>query len=506
MARLFVDRVTFSWVTGEPLFSDLCFTLEPGWTGITGANGSGKSTLLSMLSGDIVPDAGRVVRTPSSLKATRCDQVSGFPDDAMRGFAHDESPDAGRLRSLLRLSVDDFSRWESLSPGEQKRWQIGAALYLNPPLLLLDEPTNHLDADAKQWLIEALFVYEGIGVIVSHDSELLDALTTQTLWHDHDDKWLVVNGGFSVAQSHYEALRDRRREHIADLDRQLKRERARLRASEDRVRRTESFRSVSRRRKNAGDNEAGSMKAGIRIDQAIASAGRSSQVQKRRVDRLAEKRDSQVVVSDYRGRLNFSWEPPRLRTLLNFQRASLCAGERVLARDVALRIERDSRVRIQGANGAGKTTLLQEVVNEWRHGEDHITWIPQELSPAECNRVRQAIAQRTPQQRGDFLAIYARLGADPKKWLRDDRLSPGEARKMLIADGLARQSWLLVLDEPTNHLDPRSVQALREALEQWPGALVIVTHDDHFAKALVRQTFVLEGEQWKVLTVESPEW
>ena len=497
MTRILVEDVTYAWVTGEPVFQGLNVSLEPAWTGVVGANGSGKSTLLQLLTGELLPDEGRIVRSPAGLGITRCAQVPAPPDAPMRAFASASTDEAGRIRSLLRLADEALDRWETLSPGERKRWQIGVALHDNPPVLLLDEPTNHLDADSKTWLLEALWTYTGIGVLVSHDGALLDALTTQTLWHDIDGEWLVFGDSYHAACASYEAICAKRQERIEALDRQLKHERTQLIDRTRRAQKAETQRSVASRRKNLGDNEAGSMMAGIRVDRSIASSGRKVGVQGRRVERLEEARQSIHVHLNYRDTLSFEWEAPSMRTLMAFHSSELVAGTTLLAHDVNLRIDRDTRARIQGPNGAGKTTLLESIVQRWRHGDGHLTWIPQELNGDALDAVRARLRAGTSKTMGRFLAIYARLGADPTRWLRNDVLSPGEARKMLLAEGLVRQSWLLVLDEPTNHLDPQSVSALREALIAWPGALLVGSHDDAFAQALVNQQFTLADGQWR---------
>jgi ATPase subunit of ABC transporter with duplicated ATPase domains len=167
----------------------------------------------------------------------------------------------------------------------------------------------------------------------------------------------------------------------------------------------------------------------------------------------------------------------------------------VLARDVALDFARDARVRIAGPNGAGKTTLLRALLDGARLDESRVLFLPQDTGRAEDLKALDAVRALDPTARGRVLSFVAALGVDPDRLLASAQPSPGEARKLRIAFGLGRRVWALVLDEPTNHLDLESVERLERALERYPGALVIVTHDDHFARACKCETWSIAGER-----------
>ncbi|MCI0670066.1 MAG: ATP-binding cassette domain-containing protein, partial [Myxococcaceae bacterium] len=158
----------------------------------------------------------------------------------------------------------------------------------------------------------------------------------------------------------------------------------------------------------------------------------------------------------------------------------------------------EDRIRITGPNGAGKTTLVRALLAEAHIPPERVLFLPQDLTADEAARTLEEVRGLPPAERGRVLSLVAALGVDPDRLLASARPSPGEARKLHMALGLGRHAWALVLDEPTNHLDLPSIERLEEALVAYPGALVVVTHDAHFANRCTSTRWHLEGGQVQV--------
>ncbi len=179
--RMILAAAHVSFAYAAPILADVTLTLEAGWHGLVGANGAGKTTFLRMITGEIAPDAGSFRIEPEPARVVLCPQpVDVLTEDVTR-LGDDGSARARRLRDRLVLDPSSLARWPTLSPGERKRWQVGAALAEEPDILLLDEPTNHIDASARALLVDALHEFRGLGIVVSHDRALLDGLTRATL-------------------------------------------------------------------------------------------------------------------------------------------------------------------------------------------------------------------------------------------------------------------------------------------------------------------------------------
>jgi ATPase subunit of ABC transporter with duplicated ATPase domains len=221
----------------------------------------------------------------------------------------------------------------------------------------------------------------------------------------------------------------------------------------------------------------------MRQARAAAAGSKDTGVDAENLERIEERLANLRVVRRQGGPISISSGSARRQLLLSHH-GSLRAGEKLLREDISVDVERDSRLRVTGPNGSGKTTFLRSLVETATIDAGRILWLPQELTLRERSELMSRLRSLGPGDKGRVMAVAARLGVDPGRLLESDMPSPGEARKLWLAEGLGREVWVAVLDEPTNHLDFSSVERLEEALSEYTGALVFVTHDEVFARAL----------------------
>ena len=203
--QLMLSGVTYTHPSAvDPILNNVSITFPTGWTGLLGDNGCGKSTLVNIAAGIIKPDAGAVTQ---GLVCALCPQDAAAPPENLSDFALDYGTEARRLRTAFNLEDDMPWRFDELSFGERKKLQIACALWRRPDVLILDEPTNHLDGDARQALEQTLAGFRGIGIVVSHDRELLDALVDRCVSFEPGGRLVERPGGYTAAHQQAELER-----------------------------------------------------------------------------------------------------------------------------------------------------------------------------------------------------------------------------------------------------------------------------------------------------------
>jgi len=461
-----LDRAHFAF--GERvLLRDASVHLVSGWTAVAGPNGAGKSTLLRILAGELSPGAAKV--QPTAAMVLRLSQQLTVPDPIVSSFSEEWTARAMRLRARLALDVGMIYRWETLSPGERRRWQIAAALWREPDVLLLDEPDNHLDAATRELLLRELVAFRGIGVVVSHDRAFLDALVQRTVWLE-DGELSTFEGHLSFALAEQERRRVRALDEASRIDAAHRRATRQLRETSSRHQAT--ARSKSLRGLNPRDHDARSSGRKARVAKAEAAHARALQ-RARRSERDASEARSGVDRSKELGSaVRIASVPPDSPSLFSPFEGALDLGF-------------GDRLWLRGPNGSGKSTLLRQMVAHCVLPRERVLYLPQELGDAAVRELLSRVRALHPEARGRVMQLSAAMGLSPSTVLSaDGMLSPGEGRKLALADGLGRGATLVVLDEPENHLDLPARQRLESALRCFDGALLLVTHDEVLGRAL----------------------
>ena len=482
---LHLHGVDFTYPGGtDPVLQGLTLTLPAGWTGVVGANGAGKSTLLRLAAGDLEPTRGSLAAGGQGLY---CPQRTDEAPPELERLQASRDGDAWRWRLRLGLQEDWAGRWDSLSHGERKRAQLAVALWLDPPLLAVDEPTNHVDAGTRTLVQEALAAFRGIGLLVSHDRELLDGLCGQCLFLDARGAVLRPGGYTQGAEQRGLERRNLARERAA-ADREV-----RLLEAERRERREQAGlaeRQRSKRHLAPGDRDAREKIDRVRVSDHGSGQrlrqldGRWAQAQAHREGLKAEREHALGI--------RLGGAAARGPRLLHLPETALPLGPGRSLRLPALVLHPRDRVGISGPNGSGKSTLVRHLLALHTLPAARVACLPQELGREACRAVL-AEALRLPSGRlGRLMTLVRRLGSDPARLLQSAEPSPGETRKLMLALQLEAEPHLLVLDEPTNHLDLPSVECLEEALAGFAGALVLVSHDRRFLERLA-------GRRWRIV-------
>lgn len=484
-------HVTYRYDGAErPALDDVSLSLAPGWTGIVGPNGAGKSTLLNVLCGALAPQSGTV---SPRVSGTVCVQSTERAPSSIESFACDWSPWAVRLRSLLEIEDEWLWRFDALSHGERKRVQIACALAAEPRLLALDEPTNHLDAPTRDLVARTLAAFDGVGLLVSHDRALLDGLVHGCVFVDKGTAQFVP-GTYSQAKAQI----DLRRQTVRSERAQAKDELARIEAEKAR-RHAVAAQAATRRSARRLDPRDHDGRA--RINLAVYSgqdgrAGKLSASMDKRI-RAAERRVADLHLDKvYGGSLDVVAKPSPRKVLASLPAGSIDMGEGRQLHHPDLHIGNTDRIGLCGRNGSGKSTLLAALLQRTTL-ESGVVHVPQEVPEEQSRALLEAVKRLPSAERGRVLSIVARLDSPPARMLDGEALSPGEVRKLMLAQGLLAEPHLIVMDEPTNHLDIRSVEALQDVLEQCACALVLVSHDDRFLDALASVRWRFESHPGK---------
>ena len=460
----------------RPLFTDVSLTIGTGdRIGVVGLNGCGKSTLLRMLAGQWEPESG-VVRRGRDARVGFLDQDPVLPAGTVREAVVRDPATAWQAEAMLdRLGMGALldSPTNQLSGGQRKRVALAAVLMGEWEGLILDEPTNHLDLDAIQFLEEWLKNFTGALVLVTHDRHVLDAVTTKVLEIDGGHGYLHVPSGWHNG-SGYAAYLDARSERNARIEvaEQVRRNLARAELAW--LRRGAPARSTKPKARVAA--------AKAIIAKAPPAPQRSGDLDLTAASMSTTRLGSKGV--ELHG-LGFAW-PDGTRVLRPFEHV----------------LEPGDRLGIVGANGAGKSTLLDLIAGRLTPSEGSIDigrtvrigyydQLGREMDIS--RRVRDAVAGDKGAPSLDDIDLMRRFWFDgDAQYAEISTLSGGERRRLQLLLTLVEQPNVLLLDEPTNDLDLDTLRALEDFLDDWPGIVVVVSHDRAFLDRTVTEVLAID--------------
>ncbi len=485
--------VTFTYDNAsEPLFESVSLHAAPGWTGVIGANGAGKTTLLKLAAGLLAPGEGYIDIPRDSCY---CPQRTDHVPDKLESFIISNTKSAQIIKNQLGIEDDwvEPERWLTLSHGERKRAQIAVALWLEPGFLAVDEPTNHLDSQARDLIANALHSFNGIGLLVSHDRELLDSLCTQCIFTDPPGL-IQRRGGYTQATT---ALKEE--QHYNQKQRLLKKQ-ALKKLQKEALRRRELAKQAKKRLSKRGlavkDHDAKAKIDGARL---TGKDGVGGKLQRQLQGRLAQGRSQLENIKfkkEYTMGIWLAGSVSKRDFLLELPANSLPLGKQKRLSYPALMVKPDDRIAVTGPNGAGKSTLIRHIVASLNVPEEHITYVPQEIDTIQSKKILDRVLSLPDHQLGHLMTIISRLNSRPHRLLDSIEPSPGEMRKLLLALGMTREPHIIIMDEPTNHMDLPSIVCLEQALAECPCSLILVSHDKIFLKKLTQK-------QWNI-TPDSP--
>lgn len=473
-----------------PLFSDITITFSQGWTAITGVNGSGKTTLLQLATGLLQPAKGTISIPDNRLY---CQQRTDHFPDAFEEFMYDFGHHASKLKSLLNIEFAWLNRWDTLSHGERKKIQVAIALWHDPQVLAIDEPANHLDLETRKFLQTALKTYKGIGLLISHDRDLLDMCTSTVLIKN--DRIIFRNCNYSEFMIQEKMSEDSLKTEYEKYNRKLKKMEHKYKVKKTEA--SEANKKLSKKHLNRKDHDAKAKIDSARLKGKDTVDTKKAKQYETKIRFIKEKIQDIIIHKKYPSSITINGDRIKRDILLDIPQNTINLADDFTLEYPALTITPSDRIALVGNNGSGKSTLMKHIVHSLTLPPSQYLYIPQEITIGKSKTLLHQIRQKKGDELGKLFTIITRLGSDPEKLLQTELSSPGEIRKMVIADGILRNPGLLLLDEPTNHLDLKSVESLEKALNECASSLLFVSHDKHFISRLARKYWVIKSRQSK---------
>ena len=488
-------------VAGRPLLEGASLRVPVGTrVGLVGRNGTGKSTLLKLIAGELQPDAGSLrlranarigmvrqeapggdltpleaVLATDTVRAGLLAEAQTAQDPVRIAEMHDRLIEIGAAaaparaaRILNGLGFDDAAQQQPLSSfsgGWRMRVALGGVLFLEPDLLLLDEPTNHLDLEAAMWLEEHLRRYPRTLILVSHDRDFLNSVP-EKICHLEGNKLTLYSGG-------YDRFERTRRERLVLA------EKARERQTAERAH-IQSF-----------------------VDRFRYKASKARQAQSR-LKMLERMEPIAQALIEPEIRFSFPAGSVPAPPLVTMDAAKVGYGDRVILDRLSLRLDPDDRVALLGRNGNGKSTFAKLIAGRLEPMAGELVrarglkvgfFAQHQIEDLDADATAMAhVVERRPTDRVQQVRAYlARFGlGQGKAETKAGHLSGGEKTRLAMALMCLNEPQLLILDEPTNHLDIDSREALVEAVNDFPGAVIVISHDRHLVELVADSLWLVD--------------
>ena len=472
-----VSNLSLSFGAQE-IFEDISFTMNHRERiGLVGRNGSGKTTLLKLIIGELSPDSGEITH-PKDYIIGHVQQHLHFKektilDEACLGLRPEDKDNVWKAEKILTglgFSPQEFERSPAeYSGGFQIRLHLAKTLIAEPNLLLLDEPTNYLDIVSIRWLVAFLNKWPGELIIITHDRAIMNSITTHTMAL-HRQKIKKIEGDTVKLYAQIAAEEDIY-------------ERTRIREARERAK-TEEF-----------------------INRFRAQANRASLVQSR-IKALEKQGEKEALKNIQELGFSFTAAPFRAHQMMRIENLDFgYTPDNLLIKKLSLEIHAGERICVIGKNGKGKSTLLRLLQGELQPTHGKIFYHQhcqrgyfgqtniERLDPD--NTIEAELATVNPELK--YTAIRNTAGAmmfsGDMALKKISVLSGGEKSRVSLGKILLTPTNLLLLDEPTNHLDSESCDSLIAALDNFPGTMVIVTHNELFLHHLATRLIVFKDDQ-----------
>lgn len=527
MIELSINKLE-KYLDSNKIFDDITLNIYDGEkVGIVGDNGCGKTTLLKIICGiyEMTRDDKGSIFITKNASISYLDQMPSYSQDTtvldvlnkafdtvkeaevkmkelesrMREFkdekleralkeynrlqefyeAHDGYKKDEKLKRIctgLKINEEFLKKdFKILSGGEKTTVVLGKILIENPDIVLLDEPTNHLDMESCEWLEGFLKSYKGMVIIVSHDRYFLDNVVTKII--EIEDK------ESTIYQGNYSDYTKQKEENMLIEFNQYKEQQKKIEAMENAIKRLRDWAS-------RGDNE------------KFFKRAASMQKALDKIKRIDKPKMEKTTI-----KLNFNETERSGNEVLNIKNLSKSYEDKILFDNAELNVRFKERVGVIGKNGCGKTTLLKMILNEEeKYGGDislgeniKLAYLPQNIEfeyeeRSVIDEFRKDISMVEGQARG-YLSKFMFYGSDVFKKIR--HLSGGERIRLKLSKLLYEDINLLIMDEPTNHLDIGSIETLEEALNNFKGTIIFISHDRYFLNKMSERIVAIENGKFE---------